>query len=209
MGFDFASQMSTHAQEALRQEAPRKRAQELTPTIAQDLTQTIAQDLREYLQLLRAYQSFSAVAASLGKGAVLIMPAGNDSRSDARVPVTSPLSVTQGVISVGAVQQGDNGYKVPWFSNSFPTVCAPGHEILSAYPGGKSRSLSGTSMSCAHAAGVAALWWEYLRSGKTGGEVTSRMVVSEMLKAARMDVFAADTQEIERGAGLLQAPLAP
>jgi hypothetical protein len=32
------------------------------------------------------------------------------------------------------------------------------------------------------------------------------MVTAEMLKAVRTDVFARDTQEIERGAGLLQAP---
>ena len=101
------------------------------------------------------------------------MPAGNDSQQNGRVPVTSPLSVAQGVISVGAAQQGDNGYKVAWFSNSLPTVCAPGHEIFSAFTRGELRSLSGTSMSCAHAAGVAAQWWEYLRSRNRGGEVTS------------------------------------
>ena len=145
------------------------------------------------------------MAASLGKGAILVMPAGNDSQSNGRVPVTSPLSVAQGVISVGAVQQGDNGYKVAWYSNSLPTACAPGDEILSAFTGGKLSALSGTSMSCAHAAGVAALWWEYLRS-RNPGEVTSRMVAAEMLKAVRTEGFSSDTQEIERGAGLLQAP---
>jgi len=119
MGISFASNMSAHAQSA---QANR-----------QDLTQTLAKDLREYVQLLRTYQSFSAVAASLGKGAVLIMPAGNDSQPNARVPVTSPISVAQGVISVGAVQQGNSGYQVAFFSNSLPTVCAPGVEILSAH----------------------------------------------------------------------------
>jgi hypothetical protein len=193
MAIDFAKEMSAHAQAAQRNRG-------------QDLTQTIAKDLREYLQLLRAYQSLSAVAASLGKGAVLVMPAGNDSQENGRVPVTSPLSVAQGVISVGAARQGDNGYQVAWFSNSLPTVCAPGYDILSAFTGGKLRSLNGTSMSCAHAAGVAALWWECLRNRNPGGEVTSRMVAAEMLKTSRTDVFARDTQEIERGAGLLQAP---
>jgi len=192
MGISFASNMSAHAQSA---QANR-----------QDLTQTLAKDLREYVQLLRTYQSFSAVAASLGKGAVLIMPAGNDSQPNARVPVTSPISVAQGVISVGAVQQGNSGYQVAFFSNSLPTVCAPGVEILSAHLGGKLRSLQGTSMSCANAAGIAALWWECLRSRNPGREITSRMVAAEMLKAARTDVFTRDTQEIDRGAGLLQAP---
>jgi hypothetical protein len=31
-------------------------------------------------------------------------------------------------------------------------------------------------------------------------------MAAELLKAARTDVFAPDMQEIERGAGLLQAP---
>ena len=194
LGQDFASIMSRHVQE-------------LQANGGQNLAQTLAKDLREYLQLLLAYQSFSAVAVSLGKGAVLLMPAGNDSQKNARVPVTSPLSVAQGVISVGAVQQGEGGYELAWFSNSLPTVCAPGHQILSAHLGGELKSLNGTSMSCAHAAGIAALWWECLRSRNPGREVTSRMVADEMLKAVRTDVFTRDTQEFERGAGLLQAPL--
>jgi hypothetical protein len=168
----------------------------------------VAQGLREYLQLLRTYQSFSVVAASIGKGAVLIMPAGNDSIAGVRVPVTSPISVAQGVISVGAVEQGPNGYKVARFSNSLPTLCAPGTDIRSASIGGGVRSLSGTSMACAHAAGVAALWWEYLRSRNPGEAVTSRMVADAMLQAVRTDVFTADVQDIERGVGLIQAPLA-
>jgi len=61
MGISFASNMSAHAQSA---HANR-----------QDLTQTLANDLREYLQLLRTYQSLSAVAAHRSRdydGVVLI-----------------------------------------------------------------------------------------------------------------------------------------
>jgi subtilisin family serine protease len=166
----------------------------------------VAQGLREYLQLLRTYQSFSVVAASLGKGAVVIGPAGNDSKNNVRVPVTAPLSVAQGVISVGSVEQGEGGHRIPWYSNAQPTLCAPGDKVLSAQPGGKFQSLTGTSMACAHAAGVAALWWEHLRSTNVGGEVTSRMIASAMLRGARTNVFAAGVQKIERGEGLVTAP---
>jgi hypothetical protein len=166
----------------------------------------VANGLREYLLELRTYQSFSVVAASIGKGAVLIMPAGNNSHRDARVPVTSPISVAQGVISVGAVERGPTGYRVPWYSNSFPTVCAPGQDIPSAYLRGGITALTGTSMACAHAAGVAALWWEALRS--RNGNVNSRMVADAMLKAVRSDVFAPDVQDDDRGAGLIRAPQA-
>jgi hypothetical protein len=62
-------------------------------------------------------------------------------------------------------------------------------------------------MSCAHAAGVAALWWERLRAEHGHDQVTSRMVVDAMLQHARTDLFADDVQDNERGAGLVQAPL--
>lgn len=173
-----------------------------------ELTTEVAKGLREYLQELRAYQSFSVVAASLGKGAVLIMPAGNNSTLNARVPVTSPMSVAQGVISVGAVDEGHDGFSVvvASYSNSHPTLCAPGSNVASAVPNGEIGMFSGTSMACAHAAGVAALWWEYLRNKNPGTRVTSRMVMDEMLKAVRADAFAPGVQEVDRGAGLIQAP---
>jgi hypothetical protein len=174
--------------------------------INQALDAEVAKGLRDYWELLRIYQSFSAVAASVGKGAVLVMAAGNDSTEKARIPVTSPISLPQGVISVGAVQEGPNGYRVPYFSNSLPVLAAPGSGLLSADVNGMFAEKSGTSMACACATGVAALWWEYLRSKRPAEEVTSRMVASEMLGAVRRDVFAPEVQEFERGAGLIQAP---
>jgi subtilisin family serine protease len=175
--------------------------------ISENLEPGIARGLREYLQLLRVFQSFSVVASSLGKGAVLIMPAGNDSLPNSRVPVTSPLSVAQGVISVGAVEETQDGYRVTSYSNSSPTLCAPGADLPSAAQGGGLTPMSGTSTACAHAAGIAALWWECLRSRNPRTEVTSRMVADEMLKAVRTDVFAPEVEGDERGAGLVQAPL--
>ena len=204
MGQDYMLEMSSRLEGPVAAAAAAKK--DAADEISETLHAEVAKGLRDYWELLRTYQSFSAVAASVGKGAVLVMPAGNDSRDKARVPVTSPMSLPQGVISVGAVQEGPNGYTVPYFSNSLPTLTAPGFELPSAYVKGEIRALSGTSMACACAAGVAALWWDYLRSTTPAAEVTSRMVVSEMLKAVRPDVFAPEVQEFERGAGLIQAP---
>jgi subtilisin family serine protease len=208
MGQDYVREMSFRLQEPVAAAARAAAAanKDIADGISEVLHAEVAKGLRDYWDLLRTYQSFSAVAASVGKGAVLVMPAGNDSTAKARAPVTSPMSLPQGVISVGAVKQEPNGYTVPWFSNSLPTLTAPGSELPSAFVKGEIRWLSGTSMSCACAAGVAALWWEYLRSKKPAAEVTSRMVASEMLKAARSDVFAPEVQAFERGAGLIQAP---
>lgn len=208
MGQDYVSEMSSRLGEPVAAAARAAAAaqRDVANEISEVLHAEVPKELWDYWELLRTYQSFSAVAASVGKGAVLVLPAGNDSRDKARVPVTSPMSLPQGVISVGAVQEGPNGYTVPIFSNSLPTLTAPGFEIPSAYVKGQIRALSGTSMACACAAGVAALWWEYLRSKRTATEVTSRMVASEMRKAVRPDVFAPGVQESERGAGLIQAP---
>jgi hypothetical protein len=209
MGQDYVREMSSRLEGPVAAAAQSAAAakKDVAHEIREALYAEVGKGLREYWELLRTYQSFSAVAASVGKGGVLVMPAGNDSKDKARVPVNSPISLPQGVISVGAVREGPNGYTVPYFSNSLPTLTAPGFDLPSAYVEGQIRALSGTSMACACAAGVAALWWEYLRSKRPAGEVTSRMVASEMLKAVRPDVFAPEVQEFERGAGLIQAPL--
>jgi hypothetical protein len=170
-----------------------------------DRNTAIAQGLRQYLQTLRVYERVS-LAASIGKGTIIVAAAGNESRPNLRAPSSSPLAVAHGVISVGAVEEGPRGYQVAYYSNSFPSLCAPGSALLSAYPGGQLRAQTGTSMACAHAAGVAALWWEYLRNTRPGVEITSRLVAAEILKAARVDVFAPDVPEVDRGAGLIQAP---
>jgi hypothetical protein len=187
LGIDFPGQMSQQIERGAKREV------------------AIAQGLRQYLQMLRVYERLG-LASSIGKGTVIVAAAGNDSQEHTRAPVSSPLSVAHGVISVGAARTGPKGYTVAYFSNSFPTLCAPGVDVVSAHLVGELKSLTGTSMACAHAAGVAALWWEYLRSTMPAVEVTSRMVVDAMLKAARVEVFAPDVPDVDRGAGLIQAP---
>ena len=172
-----------------------------------DVLEALAWGLHEYLEELRFYRSISVLAALVDKGAVLVMPAGNDSVDARRVPVTSSLSAIEGVLSVGAVEPTAGRFKVTDYSNAMPTLCAPGNAVLSARAGGRVEAQSGTSASCAHAAGVAALWWERLRAEHGDDAVTSRMVVEAMLKHARTDVFVAGVQARDRGAGLIQAPL--
>jgi hypothetical protein len=162
------------------------------------------QGLREYLQLLRVYERLSLIASSVGKGVVIVTPAGNDSTAVARAPVSSPLQSRKA--SYPWVRSGGlmKAIRCLPIRTPSPRSAPPGTDIQSAFLRAGITSMSGTSMVCANASGVAAQWWEYLRARKGGSRVTSRMVVDEMVKAARSTAFIAAITDIERGAGLIQ-----
>ncbi|MNL57223.1 hypothetical protein D3C87_1807700 [compost metagenome] len=59
-------------------------------------------------------------------------------------------------------------------------------------------------MACPHVAGVAALWWQFLR--EAGIKPTARNVSARLIANARKDVFIAETDEADIGQGLVTAP---
>jgi subtilisin family serine protease len=150
---------------------------------------------------LRARQAFSG-------GSVVVAASGNESRRSERkdyVIGTSVPAAAFGIVSVGAVSRSGKKFDIAPFSNAEPSVCAPGVDITSAKVGGGLTNMSGTSMACPHAAGVAALWWEYVRSH--GLPRRADIVSTRMIAAARPDVFTQATTEPDRGCGLVSAPM--
>ncbi|MFN3938220.1 MAG: S8 family peptidase [Gemmobacter sp.] len=154
------------------------------------------------MELMRAQAAF-------GTGTLVVAAAGNESRRQQHpnfeVSVSVP-AVAEGVVSVGALAEGGQGMTVAPFSNTNPTVAAPGVGVISARTGGGLVALNGTSMACPHVAGVAALWWQAVRAANI--PATVRAVEARLLTSTRTDVFASGVRLAQRGLGLVRAPSA-
>jgi subtilisin family serine protease len=164
---------------------------------------------RSNLRFFDALMQMVKAQAAFRDTAVVVAASGNESKRRGAPAFTVAASLpaaADGVVSVGALGRGANGkLEIADFSNTMPQITAPGVDILSAKPGGGLRSLSGTSMACPHVAGVAALWWESLKSS---GAVkpAANLVVSNLLTRARTDTFAANVGPNDRGTGIVTAP---
>lgn len=166
--------------------------------------------LEAYGGNLRMFDAIMAVLkaqAAFGVTPLVIAAAGNESRRelkhDYRIATSLPAAAAD-VISVAAIGRSDSKFKVANFSNIRARLSAPGVDITSAWPGGGLRTISGTSMACPHAAGVAALWWQFLREADI--KPTAHSVAARMISHARKNVFVANTDEADVGQGLVTAP---
>lgn len=155
---------------------------------------------RANLTLLETVLSFAR------NGTLVVAPAGNESRRpEIEINVTVPAAA-DGILAVGAAEQTPEGrYRVAEFSNSLPTLTAPGVGILSARVGGGLTAHSGTSTAAPHVAGVAALWWQALAA--SGQVPTADAVLSNLLATARAEVFVSPgSGETYQGLGLVTCP---
>ncbi|KXG51322.1 Peptidase S8/S53, subtilisin/kexin/sedolisin [Penicillium griseofulvum] len=97
-------------------------------------------------------QAMNDAAANVVKGGVFLAVAAGNESQDAKnsSPASAPNACT---VAASTISDGNAD-----FSNfgSIVDLYAPGEDITAAYPGGGSKSLSGTSMASPHVAGAAA-----------------------------------------------------
>lgn len=140
---------------------------------------------------------------------LVIAAAGNESdaqgASPYRISVASPASSVD-VLAVGAVGRDANGrYSVAPFSNTHVDLVAPGVDIPSAAPGDAVVSLSGTSVACPHAAGIAALHWQRLSA--MGLPQSATVARGFITAGAERQLISDGVSSQDVGVGLVQAPV--
>jgi subtilisin family serine protease len=159
---------------------------------------------RKNLRLFDSQMYLLRAQREIGRDALVVAASGNESRRDIearfRIAATLPAAA-EGVLSVGALGRTSDGLQVAHFSNTLPTVSAPGVDINSAWPGGSLKTMSGTSMACPHVAGIAALWWQSL-----GAMANAEAVKAKLIATADHTALAPGYDHTDVGYGMVRAP---
>ena len=169
------------------------------------------QDYRQHYDTLTTIMHvFEAGQPFKGFSPIVVAAAGDDSdRRKGReheMNLALPAAVP-GMLSVGALAESAGGrYSVPYFSNTGPTMCAPGVNVWSAKAGEEGLvSMDGTAFAVPHVAGAAALWWHAL-AGSNRLAPSAGSVIAYMRSSCCNKNMAPDVELPDYGDGMVQCP---